>query len=254
MASDGNCLFRSISHQLHRDYGNSHDKIRQEICDYLEKNEDDFSVYLLLDDEDGADVCDFEEYVSQMRKDGEWGGDVEIVCAAKLYKRTVTIFSNIGAYNIDIGDEKTSGPDILLSYHDNQHYNSIHDSSIDYSPDNTKKKDVSGTSNKENRLSTEKQPSGELETDSSKIDVKSLRQDQKDDIMPTTQTIQKRNEVCSCGSGLRYKKCCLAKEKHRIRLQKFREKQGLNHLEKNDCKEPTTNRLELEGGFTVLNI
>ena len=87
MASDGNCLFRSISHQLYNDYGQKHEDVRQEICDYLEENEDDFKVYLLLDDSDGNDdVCDFNEYINQMRKDGKWGGDVEIVCAARLYK------------------------------------------------------------------------------------------------------------------------------------------------------------------------
>lgn len=88
MASDGNCLFRSISHQLYNDFGQKHDVVRHEICNYLEENEDDFKVYLLLDDSDGEneDVCDFVEYVKQMRQDGEWGGDVEIVCAARLYK------------------------------------------------------------------------------------------------------------------------------------------------------------------------
>lgn len=92
MAADGNCLFRSISHQLHNDYGQKHDVVRDEICTYLEKNEDDFKVYLLLDDSDNNDdVCDFKEYVEQMRKDGEWGGDVEIVCAARLYKLSETI-------------------------------------------------------------------------------------------------------------------------------------------------------------------
>ena len=87
MAADGNCLFRSISHQLYNDYGQRHDVVRQEICDYLEQNEDDFKVYLLLEDSgESDDVCEFDSYVEQMRKDGEWGGDVEIVCAARLYK------------------------------------------------------------------------------------------------------------------------------------------------------------------------
>jgi hypothetical protein len=89
MSADGNCLFRSISHQLHNDYGNNHETIRNEICDYLQDNEDDFKVYLLLEDINGNesdDVCDFQEYIDQMRMNGEWGGDVEIVCASRLYK------------------------------------------------------------------------------------------------------------------------------------------------------------------------
>jgi hypothetical protein len=134
MVADGNCLFRSISHQLYNDYGQKHDVVRHDICTYLEENEDDFKVYLLLEDSnDGDDVCDFDDYIDQMRMDGEWGGDVEIVGAARLYKRTITIFSNAGAYNISIDDdEEKSGPNILLSYHDNMHYNSVHDRSNNY--------------------------------------------------------------------------------------------------------------------------
>ncbi len=98
MLSDGNCLFRSISHQLYNDFGQKHDVVRHEICNYLEENEDDFKVYLLLDDSDGEneDVCDFDEYVKQMRQDGEWGGDVEIVCAARLYKLSLLLCFILG--------------------------------------------------------------------------------------------------------------------------------------------------------------
>lgn len=85
MEADGNCLFRSLSDQLYRDYGKQHEKVRHEICHFLVQNKEEFSIFLLLDD-DQEDICDFESYVSEMRKDGTWGGDVEIVCAARLYK------------------------------------------------------------------------------------------------------------------------------------------------------------------------
>lgn len=90
MAADGNCLFRSISHQLYNDHGQKHDVVRHEICNYLQDNQDDFKVYLLLEDsDDNDDVCDFDDYVHRMRQDKEWGGDVEIVCAARLYKLSI---------------------------------------------------------------------------------------------------------------------------------------------------------------------
>ena len=85
MAADGNCLFRSISHQIYNDYGTRHEKVRSELCDYLEANEEEFKVFLILDDDD-TDICNFKDYVSRMREDGEWGGDVEIVCASRLYR------------------------------------------------------------------------------------------------------------------------------------------------------------------------
>ena len=53
MSADGNCLFRSLSDQLYYDYGNRHDEVRSEVCDYLEVHEDEFSIFLVLDEEAG---------------------------------------------------------------------------------------------------------------------------------------------------------------------------------------------------------
>ena len=85
MCSDGNCLFRSLSDQLYYDYGGNHDEVRREICDYLENHEDEFSIFLVLDEED-EDAADFDSYVQSMREDGEWGGNLELVAAARLYR------------------------------------------------------------------------------------------------------------------------------------------------------------------------
>ena len=94
MESDGNCLFRSLSDQILHDDGESHEHFREKICDYLEKNEDFFKGFVVLDDDDDDDNTDsdevgassFEDYVKRMREDGEWGGNPELVCAARLYR------------------------------------------------------------------------------------------------------------------------------------------------------------------------
>ena len=52
MSPDGNCLFRSLSDQLYGDYGNRHSDVRETVCDYMEKNEADFIVFLVFEDED----------------------------------------------------------------------------------------------------------------------------------------------------------------------------------------------------------
>lgn len=91
--ADGNCLFRSISDQLYNDCGQKHLDVRNEICDYIEAHENEFSVFLVLDEEeDDEDAADFESYVQGMREDGEWGGNLELVAAARLY-RFVNILS-----------------------------------------------------------------------------------------------------------------------------------------------------------------
>ena len=87
MAADGNCLFRSLSDQLHDDQGSSHADVRSAVCDFMEQHEEDFSVFLVLDEnEEDEDAADFESYISAMRQDGEWGGNLELVAAAKLYR------------------------------------------------------------------------------------------------------------------------------------------------------------------------
>jgi OTU-like cysteine protease/SEC-C motif len=153
MAADGNCLFRSLSDQLYHDYGNGHISVRREVCDFLEAHRDDFSAFLLLEEEE-EDVTDFDAYVREMREHGTWGGNVELVVASRLYDRNITIFSypnsnnsvqkgtgapaELSAFTIhhDHDDNehdaarkrKNRLPDILLSFHENGHYNSVRDS------------------------------------------------------------------------------------------------------------------------------
>lgn len=136
--ADGNCLFRSISDQLFHDHGNDHHQnVRSAVCDFMAQHEDDFSVFLVLDDDDckdEEDAEDFESYVHGMREDGEWGGNLELVAAARLYRRNITVFSahaNMSAMSISHGDESSSsGPDLLVSYHDNDHYSSVRDTTV----------------------------------------------------------------------------------------------------------------------------
>lgn len=93
MSADGNCLFRSISDQLYYDYGNDHAQVRSDVCDYLEAHEEEFKLFLVLEDEDDdgdnnddPDAQNFQSYVENMRQDGEWGGNLELVVAARLYR------------------------------------------------------------------------------------------------------------------------------------------------------------------------
>jgi hypothetical protein len=87
MDADGNCLFRSLSDQLFFDHGSKHADVRSAVCDFIAEHEEEFIVFLVLDeDEEDEDAADFESYVSVMRQDGEWGGNIELVAAARLYR------------------------------------------------------------------------------------------------------------------------------------------------------------------------
>jgi hypothetical protein len=38
------------------------------------------------DNKDDEDAPDFESYIKGMRQDGEWGGNLELVAAARIYR------------------------------------------------------------------------------------------------------------------------------------------------------------------------
>lgn len=87
--ADGNCLFGSVSDQLYHDHGNMQEEVRHEVCDYIEAMREEFENFLMLE-EDDEDIADFDSYVQAMRKDGEWGGNVELVAASRLYRYVVS--------------------------------------------------------------------------------------------------------------------------------------------------------------------
>ena len=70
-----------------------------------------------------------------MRRDGCWGGNCELVAASRLYQRSIRVYStssiNSGPITIDPhdnGDDDDDDDDddvICVSYHGNDHYNSI---------------------------------------------------------------------------------------------------------------------------------
>lgn len=71
------------------------------------EHEDDFSVFLVLDEnEEDDDAADFESYVKTMREDGEWGGNLELVAAAKLYWYVKNTYVNVKSIylNLDASD------------------------------------------------------------------------------------------------------------------------------------------------------
>jgi hypothetical protein len=60
----------------------------------------------------------------------------------------------------------------------------------------------------------------------------------------------KKNSPCPCGSGQRYKKCCLAKGKHAARVQKLR---GTQEAEKEQDNK-SSQEMHMKGDFRVLQI
>ncbi|CEM35289.1 unnamed protein product [Vitrella brassicaformis CCMP3155] len=117
MASDGNCLFRSVADQM---YGNPdlHRLVRTKCMEYMEAEREYFQQF----------VTDrFEEHVHRMKQDGEWGDDVEIEAMSEMYDCRIEIYgySNEALRTFHETCNACNPHPMRLSYRGGSHYNSI---------------------------------------------------------------------------------------------------------------------------------
>lgn len=80
------CLFNSLSYFI----PNTSYNIRQEICDYLEKNNpiiDGLDTQFILN-------LDNTNYINNMRNVNSWGGAIEIQAACNIWKLRINVRNN----------------------------------------------------------------------------------------------------------------------------------------------------------------
>ena len=138
------------------------------------------------------------------------------------------------------------GPDLLVSYHDNDHYNSVRNKMHSPEPSSIKILPIlmndgqttctTATTIQINNNETEtlhRVESPEIECVTASLSELPLSDDGDNDkpdeeaateIKATKYVNPKRSAPCPCGSGFRYKKCCLAKQKHAIRVERLKAK------------------------------
>ena len=113
---DGNCLFRSVSDQMDNNQNNY--KLYREMCiNYMKENKDEF-IPFIEDDEP------YDKYISRMEEDGEWGGNLEIYALSKVLNANFYIYIHKHPMYIVNNFEKPK-KNILLTYHEGKHYNSL---------------------------------------------------------------------------------------------------------------------------------
>jgi hypothetical protein len=130
MEGDGNCLFRSIADQMYGD-AQRHGEVRSTIVEYMRTRRDYFKLFL---DEDEEDV---DEYLAQMSRSGEWGGNHELYAASETYGLSIYVYQNLRSnsrYLVQPALPETAGKKskkavplraIGISYHGDVHYNSV---------------------------------------------------------------------------------------------------------------------------------
>lgn len=128
MAGDGNCLFRSIAHQLENN-PNLHMQYRQRIIKYIISKRKHFELFLEDDEK-------FEDYIERMKLFGTWGGHHELYAAAQCFRINIEVFQwnapkYIILYDPTIHGQSLNHHDnsalrtIQLSFHGDCHFNSV---------------------------------------------------------------------------------------------------------------------------------
>lgn len=97
---DGNCLFRACADQF---FGseNTHAALRAEVCQYIEDHEEHFKFFL--------DNKTVQAHVALMRKNGTYGGNVELVAFARMKKVDIKVYQPGYIYVIEGVDVKKEG-------------------------------------------------------------------------------------------------------------------------------------------------
>ena len=118
MERDGNCLFRAVAEQVYCD-PKLYNTLKNECLDFMEEEEKWFSEFF-------ADNVDYKEYISNLREDGAWGGNPEIVALSNLFKRPFEIYENsLEPKKVDFSNDQGNNlPPIRLLYRNN-HYAAI---------------------------------------------------------------------------------------------------------------------------------
>ncbi|KAM9965837.1 hypothetical protein ACTFIR_006016 [Dictyostelium discoideum] len=113
---DGSCLFRCVSESI---FGtqNYHSRVRIQCIKYLELNRDLFEPFACIHNP-------WEKYILEMKKDGTWGGEVELQAISLIYEVNFIIYIGNGTTNVNNGFKK----DIQLAYCHGEHYDLVIDS------------------------------------------------------------------------------------------------------------------------------
>lgn len=117
VTADGNCFFRALADQLEGDE-EKHDKYRSMVVQYIRNHQEEFAPFI-------EDEVPFDEYCKSMEDDGTWAGNMELQAASLATRSNVCIhrFMSPRWYIKNFDSHGTRM--VHLSYHDNEHYNSV---------------------------------------------------------------------------------------------------------------------------------
>lgn len=131
IASDGNCLYNAVRHQL-QVTGRLADDVqtmRHKTAGYIRQNKDSLIFYMTnAETGDCLNDAEFAKYCDDLQNTAAWGGQVEISALSQTLQVPIEVIQATGAPTIQ-GDDKFKGPNVIITYHRTmyslgEHYNS----------------------------------------------------------------------------------------------------------------------------------
>jgi hypothetical protein len=126
---DGNCLFHSLAYFFNG--GMNANEARQTVCNFMERCFDMSIKEVTIRDwveMHSEPKTSFSNYVAKMRRSGEWGGSVELMCFALEKNVNIAVYRKINeSYKmIVMFSSGVDGADtISLLHSNNNHYDSL---------------------------------------------------------------------------------------------------------------------------------
>ncbi|CAG2101721.1 unnamed protein product [Medioppia subpectinata] len=132
IASDGDCMYRSIVHQLSlQNITTDVSELRQKTCDYMMDNKIDFIPFLTSNTTgDMMSDSEYENYCNDIATTKSWGGQLELRAICHIFRVAIEVIQSVGnSVLIGHNDSNTDRPLILCylryAYSLGEHYNSV---------------------------------------------------------------------------------------------------------------------------------
>ena len=115
---DGNCLFRAVAEQVYCN-PNLFESLRNSCVDFMEEEEKWFSEFF-------AENFEYKKYLSDLRKDAFWGGNLEISALSYMFNRPFEIYEDsVEPRLVDFSKNQGNNiPPIRVCFR-NKHYTTI---------------------------------------------------------------------------------------------------------------------------------
>ena len=108
----GACMFASASVLAHGSQAHAQ-LVRDTVCDYLLRNEEEFAPF--IDDQDQ----NYGDYIARMRREGTEGGQMELIILTRIYRRPIQIIEPVpGGYIVRtvLGEEHSANGTMVIAY------------------------------------------------------------------------------------------------------------------------------------------